>query len=425
MEINNSNDKVQWLFVDMNSFFASVEQQENPHLRGKPVAVLPSMTEHTCAIAASYEAKAFGVKTGTVICDALEMCPHLNCVPARHNIYREYHDRILAEADKHTRVTKVWSIDEFSSALWPSDQPIDQAIALANRIKQGLHDNVGEAVTCSIGLAPNGYLAKVASDMKKPNGLTILTKDNLQEKLFPLRLTDFPGIGANMERRLNRGGIWTVEQLWNTQPKQLRKLWGSVEGEKFWYRLRGEDVPDRPEGDKVMIGHSRVLDPAHRNPHMAKQIGRRLLVKAAQRLRRSGMLTSAMALSVRNTEGTKWAIDEKCTAMDDNLGLIRLYSHLWDAMMHDFHPYRLKKISVVFHALSHAERVTDNLLDFSDAQTRRWRERSRALSSTMDQINRDFGPDKLTFGASPKTMAEFVGTKIAFSRIPDREEFWE
>jgi DNA polymerase-4 len=81
-----SNDAVQWLFVDMNSFFASVEQQENPTLIGKPVAVLPGMSEHTCAIAASYEAKAFGIKTGTIIRDALELCPHLNCVPARHDV---------------------------------------------------------------------------------------------------------------------------------------------------------------------------------------------------------------------------------------------------------------------------------------------------------------------------------------------------
>jgi DNA polymerase-4 len=193
-----NDNAVQWMFVDMNSFFASVEQQVNPHLQDRPVAVLPSMTQHTCAIAASYEAKAFGIKTGTLVSDALQACPHLNCVPARHDLYRKYHDLILAEADRHTPIHKVWSIDEFSCRLFPSDQPIERAIALAEQLREGIFNNVGTAIKCSIGLAPNSYLAKVASDMKKPNGLTVLTKDNLQEKLFPLALTDFPGIGANM-----------------------------------------------------------------------------------------------------------------------------------------------------------------------------------------------------------------------------------
>lgn len=420
-----NDSTLRYMFVDMNSFFASVEQQENPHLRGRPVAVVPSMTEHTCAIAASYEAKAFGVKTGTIIRDALEMCPHLNCVPARHNIYVDYHHRILQEADKHTRIGKVWSIDEFSSPLWPSDQPIEKAIELSKQLKKGLAENVGESIKCSIGLAPNSYLAKVATDMQKPDGLVILTKDNLKDALFPLKLKDFPGIGENMERRLNRAGLWTVEQVWNCSPKQLRKIWGSVEGEKFWYRLHGEDVPDRPESEKVMIGHSRVLDPQHRHPHMAKHIGRRLLIKAAQRLRRAQLLTGTVSLSVKTPEGEKWSAEHRCPPLDDNLGLIRLYVTLWDAMMGEFHPYRLKKISVIFHRLGTAERTTDNLLDFSDATTRIFRDKSRALSASMDGINKKYGNDKIAFGSSPKTISEFVGTKIAFSRIPDQEEFWE
>jgi len=419
------NDKAIWMFVDMNSFFASVEQQEQPHLAGKPVAVVPSMTEHTCAIAASYEAKAFGVKTGTIIRDALELCPHLNCVPARHDVYVDYHGRILAEADKHTRITKVWSIDEFSSRLWPCDQPMDKAVALAEKLRQGLFDNVGIALKCSIGLAPNSYLAKVAADMKKPNGLTILTHDNLKEKLFPMRLTDFPGIGANMEKRLNRAGIWTVEQIWNCSPKEFRKIWGSVDGEKLWYRLRGEDVPDRPENPKVMIGHSRVLDPQHRDIESAKQIGRRLLLKAAQRLRRYELLTNQISLSIRTTDDLKYGVAETCPALDDNLGLIQLYTKLWDGLIRQTKPYRLKKVSVTFDKLQSADHVTDNLIDFSDAKTRAFREKSRALSLSMDGLNRKYGGDKLSFGASPKTMAGFVGTKIAFSRIPDIAEFHE
>jgi DNA polymerase-4 len=106
---------LKWLFMDLNSYFASVEQQERPELRGKPVAVVPMMTDSTCAIAASYEAKAYGIKTGTPIYEAKQMCPGLRCVLARHDLYVDYHHRILEEVVKHTPINKVWSIDELSS----------------------------------------------------------------------------------------------------------------------------------------------------------------------------------------------------------------------------------------------------------------------------------------------------------------------
>src|ERR1700742_3311749 len=107
-----SANVLRWLYIDFNSYFASVEQELNPALRGKPVAVVPVETDSTCAIAASYEAKAFGVKTGTPIYEARKMCPGLICVLAGHNHYVEYHERILDEIDRHIPVTKVCSIDE-------------------------------------------------------------------------------------------------------------------------------------------------------------------------------------------------------------------------------------------------------------------------------------------------------------------------
>lgn len=407
----------------MNSFFASVEQQENPNLAGKPVAVVPSMTEHTGAIAASYEAKAFGVKTGTIIRDALQLCPHLNCVPARHDVYVTYHNRILEECVHYTPLTKICSIDEFSSRLTPDNQSIERATSVSKRLKQGLYDKVGKHIKCSIGLAPNSYLAKIATDMQKPDGLVVLTTDILQDALFPLRLMDFPGIGENMQRRLNKGGIWTVEQLWNSQPKKLRKIWGSVDGEKFWYKIHGFEVPD-VEQNKVMVGHSRVLDPAHRHPDMAKQITRRLTIKAAQRLRRYEMEAGKFRLSVTTTEGEKWGIDVRISPSSDNLTFIHTLNTLWAQMRNEFNPWRLKKVSVIMHDLRKPETITDDLFSVSPARQKQIKIATE-LSMGMDKLNKKYGPNTLHFGACPKTLAEYVGTKIAFARIPDMEEFWE
>ena len=123
------------LFLDLNSYFASVEQNENPDLRGKPVAVVPMMTDATCAIAASYEAKAYGVKTGTKIYDAKRMCPHLRLVLARHDVYTRYHLKVLEATNKHIPVTKKWSIDEFHCDLMGREKIPENARALAMRIK--------------------------------------------------------------------------------------------------------------------------------------------------------------------------------------------------------------------------------------------------------------------------------------------------
>ena len=174
-----------WLFLDLNSYFASVEVQERPELRGKPVAIVPMPTDYTVAIAANYAAKAYGVKTGTPILEAKRLCPDLCCVLARHDLYVRYHHRILAEVIKHIPINKVCSIDELSSRLPPRQQNRIEAEAVARRIKEGLRKHLGEAITCSIGIAPNSFLAKVATDMQKPDGLVVLESTTLPTGCSP------------------------------------------------------------------------------------------------------------------------------------------------------------------------------------------------------------------------------------------------
>lgn len=183
---------IKWLFLDLDSYFASVEQQENPSLRGKPVAVTPMPGDYTCAIAASYEAKAYGVKTGTRIYEARRMCPNLVCVPARHDVYVRYHARIIEEVVRHAPINKIWSIDELSSRLPPSKRSVFAATKIAQNIKAGIWNNIGRAINCSIGVAPNSLLAKIASDMGKPDGLTFLRQEDLPGLCCALRLRTCP-----------------------------------------------------------------------------------------------------------------------------------------------------------------------------------------------------------------------------------------
>ncbi|MBX2833994.1 MAG: impB/mucB/samB family protein [Micavibrio sp.] len=415
-------NSLNWLFLDLNSFFASVEQQNNPHLRGKPVAVVPMMTDSTCAIAASYEAKAYGIKTGTKIYEAKKMCPDLQLVLASHDKYVEYHHRVFDEVGSHIPVSKICSIDEASCELLGPERIRENAVALARKIKQGLRENVGEWVKCSIGIAPNAYLAKIATDMQKPDGLTVLEPGNYKDRLFALDLRDLTGIGQNMNRRLVRGGVTTIEQLWNLTPKHARRIWGSVAGEVFWYRLHGYEIPDK-ETTKRVVGHSRVLDPAHRPPEAAYEMARQLSVKAATRLRRYALYARKFALSVRDVNGYGWSDDISFSPTQDNFTFVKALETLWQKMLWDMRPTRLKKVSILIHDLHEPKDVTLDLFAIETPAKKSTAAKSTALSTAIDDLSRKFGGGAVRIGSCPKTAAGYVGTKIAFTRVPGREEF--
>lgn len=411
---------LKWLFLDLNSYFASVEQQDDPALRGKAVAVVPMETDYTCAIAASYEAKLYGVRTGTMIMEARRMCPPLVCVLARHDAYVKYHHKIVDEVARYTPINKIWSVDELSSRLPMEKRNRESVTALVTRIREGIWRNVGQAINCSIGIAPNSFLAKVATDMKKPNGFIILEPGNFKDALFALDLTDFPGINHNMEARLHRAGIRTVEQFWNISPKHARQIWGNVSGERFWYNVHGYDIPDT-ETSRSMIGHSRILDPEHRKPEHARQVARRLTVKAASRLRREGFFARKFSLYVRVVDGPKWGVEINVPPSQDTFTFLNALDDFWAEMIEELAPDRLKKLSVTMTGLMKHDEITDDLFIQPTKQSKR----NETLSVLMDNINSKYGTEAIRLGITPKTRAGHLGTKIAFSRVPDLAEFSE
>lgn len=417
-----------WLFLDLNSFFASVEQQERPELRGRPVAVVPAETDTTCAIAASYAAKAFGVKTGTPIYEARRLCPGLVCVPARHDLYVRYHHRVVEELDRHIPVTQIASIDEMACQLVGELRQPEAARTLARRIKEGLRRHVGECLTCSIGLATTRLLAKVASDLEKPDGLVLLSPAELPGCLAHLELHDLPGIGPNMEKRLWRAGIETIDQLWNTAPKQLRAIWGSVEGERFWYRLHGVEIPDEPT-QRGMVTHSHVLAPDARPAPLAGEVARRLLLKAAGRLRRLGYYATRLDLFARVEKGPRWDGGLRFAPACDNHALLAALGVLWSHLLGELGPVRFLQVGVALHGLLSPEQLRQLELfpelaappaDPAAAARQLARER---LSAAMDQLNARFGRDSVTMGLLPGRQPAYLGSRIAFTRVPGAEDF--
>lgn len=422
---------LRWLYIDLNSYFASVEQQLQPHLRGKAVAVVPTMgTDGTCAIAASYEAKALGIKTGTMIYEARKLCPALQIVPARHDKYVDYHHKIMEEIEHHIPLTKICSIDEVACQLMGPQRDHDNAVALAQQIKEGIARNVGTCLKSSIGIAPNRFLAKVASNMQKPDGLTVLESHQLPGRLLHLSLRDLPGIGRKMEQRLREAGITTLKAFWNLAPKHARQIWHNVEGERFWYALHGVEVSGPPETARHTVGHSHVLSPKMRPRIKARMVARRLTIKAASRLRRLGFYASFYNLYVRfdrkgPKELTRWQGYVKLPPTQNNFTFLKSLHDLWADMSRTPYSNRVMQVSVAFYGLVHQDDMMPDMFQALNDPVAHLMQKHGRLSRAMDCINEKYGLDTIVVGSLPEPMARYTGSKIAFTRIPEKAEFHE
>lgn len=422
---DESEPRLRWLLLDLNSYFASVEQELRPELRRRPIAVVPVMADTTSAIAASYEAKAFGVRTGTRVGDAKLMCPGIELVEARHDVYVDYHNRIVEAVEKCVPVSAVLSIDEMASTLIGREQPLSAALELAKRVKESIRTNVGSTLRCSIGLAPNRYLAKIASDMQKPDGLVALTLDQLPSALTNLTLRDLPGVGARMEKRLHDQGIRTMPQLLALDRDQLNRSWGSVNGEKLWYWLRGEDFQDAELEHQKSISQSHVLPPEFRTEEGCYAIAHKLLHKAAMRLRTARLWVTHVSLTIKyatargasqHSSGihqSVWSEGLPVIECQDNQTLIEALRKLWAARPQDKDHRKPFYVGVWLGNLVPDHLHTLSLFSGLDAETRRTR-----LTSTMDALNQKYGTATL-FSASMLLARAAAPTRIAFTSIPD------
>jgi len=409
---------LRWLYLDLNSYFASVQQQLNPALRGKAIAVGPEKIESGTIIAASYEAKAFGIKTGMRVGEARRLCPGLILVGGDHQRYVEFHDAIVAEVWKHIPVTAVCSIDEVACRLLDNENSPEQALALARRIKAAIRRNVGECLTASVGIAPSRLVAKIAADMQKPDGLTLIQAHELPNRLFHLPLSDIPGVGRKMEARLSARGITSMQQLLTQAPASAASAWGSVVGSRLWHALHGADFPERPQQSRS-IGHSHVLMPQARDPETVRLTARRLLMKAASRLRRAECVTRHVTLSARFESKQSWHATRRIAATDDSFPLVEALASLWPELAANLRRERVKTIAVTLDDIQPARAVQ---LSLFDPPARR---RTPALSRAMDRINERFGRNAVTLGPTQEGRVNLIGTKIAFGRIPGAAEFHE
>ena len=397
------------LLVDFNSYFASVEQQAEPRLRGRPLGVVPMMADTTVCIAASIEAKRFGVKTGTKVAEARKLCPEIEFVLARHAVYIDYHHRAVAAVDTVVPVREVLSIDEMDCELTGRWREKERALGLARKVKAVLGERVGECLRTSIGIGPNTFIAKTASDMVKPDGLVVIEQAELPQRLFGLALRDLSGIGRKMEERLLGHGIRTVEQLCARSKEELRAVWGGVGGDVMHARLRGEAVAGR-EGDTHSVSHSSVLAPERRNPEDAFAVLDRLTQKAAARLRKAGLYASRLSVAVKYLDGGRWDADMRLVDTQDTMTFLHALAKLWSQR-----PARRRTILQVGMAFSDLVPEAGHTGSLFAGESR-----AKSLYDTVDKLNARFGKQAVYFASGHKAR-DRAGLHIAFNHIPDPE----
>jgi DNA polymerase-4 len=259
------------------------------------------------------------------------------------------------------------------------------------------------------------FLAKVASDMQKPDGCVVIERHELPDKLYSLELRDLYGVGKRMMQRLNHAGIFTLPDLYAANRQQLRIAWGSIEGERLYDKLRGNEQFEvrRP---RQSVGHSHVLPPNLRTPQSAHAVLHRLLQKACMRLRSYALVASAIQIKVKFANHPGWSCGSACAPTDDTLQLTHALEQLWQ-----HYPAQLSAPYAVGLSLSGLAAPAQCSLDLFAAPVRSGKKSApAALSRALDALNMRYGKNTVYFGSAHNAL-QHAPMRIAFNHIPDLE----
>ncbi len=376
------------LHIDMNAFFASVEQRADPALRDRPMAVAGS-AKRGVILSASYEARACGVRTGMTYPEARALCPSLILAPADPAKYSHACKRLIRIWERFTPAVELFSIDEAFLDVTGCGPLLGDPVSIAVEIKERIWEE--EGLTCSIGIAPNRLLAKLGSDMQKPDGLVLITPQDVPEVMEHLPVRELCGIGPSLTRQLAGMGIWTCGELGRAPLRDLTGRFG-VLGARLQEMGRGTDpspvvpMPEQEREEARSIGHSMTLD---RDCGDRELLGRHILQlseKVGRRMRRSGYRGRTVSLTVRYADFTSFS---------RRRSLPRSLCHgpdVFQAAIGIFREVRLEQpVRLLGLSVSGLEQRSDQMPLFDD-------ERRRAFTSmAMDRINDRYGDFTVTW----------------------------
>lgn len=371
------------LHLDMDAFFAAVEQRDRPELRGKPVIIGhpgPRGVVSTC----SYEARKYGVRSAMPSVQAQRLCPEGIWIRGHHELYGAISRRIFTLFAEWVPIVEQLSVDEAFGDLTGAVADLQAGLALAAQIKKKILET--EQLTASAGIAYCRFLAKIGSDLEKPDGLVLLRREDLPSRVWPLSVRVIPGVGPKLGEKLKSLGIQSVGDLALCPEDRLRREFGTALGTHLAERARGEDdTPVEPAGERKQVSEERTYG---QDLILITEIEREMLARCeavAAELRRKGVLARTITLKVRDGAFHTWTRSQTLPEpVDLAQDLYQTARELFRTRIH-LAGRGVRLLGVGAKDLVHSSEVPPVL--FPDEQ----REKLRAAARAADQLRERFG----------------------------------
>lgn len=414
MELQLNHNEPAVMHIDLNSCFATVEQQANVHLRGKPLVIAAYTSPGGCVLAPSIEAKRFGVKTGMTVRDARLLCPQVIVRDPDPQLVKDVHVKFKNICRDYSPVVVPKSIDEVVMDFTGTPAFSRGLVPIAREIKQRFRKEIGEWISCNVGIAPNRFLAKLAASLHKPDGLDVIDHKNLLRIYGSVKLTDLNGINTRFQARLNAGGIFTPLQFLQAPEYVLRKqIFKSVVGYHWYMRLRGWEIDD-VEFRRKSFGQEYALGKKTADPEELARLMMKLSEKMGRRLRASGNSARGIHVGIVYEDWTYWHRGR--TLNQPMYTTMELFTKAMWVFNQQPVPKVVAKISVSCYDLEPASDMQPLLFDTVGEKLRR-------VSDALDDINDKYGEYVVT-PAIMMGMKNLILERIAFGGVKDLEEIY-
>ena len=401
----------QTMHIDLNSCFAIIEQQANPLIRHKPVAIAAYDTPRGAVIASSYEAKALGIKLMVNVREARMLCRDVIIMTPDPEKYFDAHRRFKKVLLNYTDEVTPKSVDEFV-VNFKGSRAVQNGLSLAevgHSIKKDIKESLGEYVTVNVGIATNRFLAKLAAGLHKPDGLDVITADNLRDVYAQLELDDLPGINTRYRARLNMAGIYTPLQFLDAPVWKLKKeVFHSIVGYYWYLRLRGHEI-DAVDFGRKSFGHQYALGDKTTDLEKLSKLLMKLCEKTGRRLRGQDYTAGGVHLWLSFQNRMYWAKGRRtkreiCSTQD-------IFLHAQLLLNTAEIPAKVTNIGVTVYDLKPATPIQLGLFDDTRLD-------SRSLAKASDIINDRYGEFTMV-PAIMANMQDVILKRVAFGSVRD------
>lgn len=387
-----------YLHIDMDAFFASVEQRDHPELKGKPVVVGSPPDQRGVVSAASYEARPYGIHSAMPSRTAFQKCSQAVFLPVNMARYKEVSRQIMRIFETYTPLVQPLSIDEAFLDVTGAHRLFGDGKTIAEKIRRDLQAETG--LTASVGIAPNMFLAKIASDMNKPDGMTLVPfeQEAIERFLAPLPISRMWGVGKVTQKKLLSLGLNTIEQLQTCDPRLLERAVGPHAARTFARLARGIDERHiEPESGEKSISNETTFKEDLTERATIEAAYKQLIDQVGTRLRKAGLYATTVHLKIRwgdfstITRQTRLAqpCDDDMTLRETGMELLELHLRR--------QPVRLIGFGV--SGLKTTDRSITHQLNLFDAPDTTHHEKRKQLSRTADDIKRKYGARSLRRGS--------------------------